>query len=277
MSLLERQSHFEFGENWKAYSRKIDQGRIDFAIEGMTKLFPEGLAGKTFLDIGCGSGLHSLAALMLGAASVTAIDIDENSVETTKRLLAQFTPQASWKANVVSIFDASPQTLGMFDVVYSWGVLHHTGDMWRAIERAGALTRPGGCFAIAIYEATPFDSMWKLEKRLYAHAPRPLQWLLRQVYMAAQLVRVSFRENPVAYVRDYAKLRGMHFSHDAHDWLGGHPYETAQADDLIARVCAQGFTKLRTFPIPRTIGLLGTGCSEFVFVRNEVDLRDGHA
>src|SRR5690348_15855867 len=151
MSLLERQSHFEFGENWKAYSRKIDQGRIDFAIEGMSKLFPEGLAGKTFLDIGCGSGLHSLAAVKLGAASVTLIDIDENSVETTKQLLAQFVPQANWKANVVSIFDASPQTLGTFDVVDSCAVLHHTGDMWRAIERASALVRHGGRIALVIY------------------------------------------------------------------------------------------------------------------------------
>lgn len=170
MSLLERQSHFEFGENWKAYSRKIDQRRIDFAIEGMTKLVPEGLAGKTFLDIGCGSGLHSLAA----------------------------------------------------------------------------------------------------------HARRPLQWLLRRIYMAARLVRVSFRANPVS-LRGYAKLRGMQFSHDAHNWLGGHPYEAAQADALIARIFTQGFTSLRTFPVPRTIGLLGTGCSEFVFERNEVELRDGHA
>lgn len=277
MSLLERQSHFEFGKNWKAYSRKIDQGRIDSAIKDLTKLFPEGLAGKMFLDIGCGSGLHSLAALKLGAVSVTAIDLDEESVETTKAVLTQFAPQANWKADVVSIFDASPQTLGTFDVVYSWGVLHHTGDMWRAIERAGALVEPGGRFAIAIYEATPFDSVWKVEKKLYAHAPRPMQWLLRQFYMAALLARVSLRENPVAYVRNYARLRGMDFSHDAHDWLGGHPYETASAHDLIARVCAQGFTELRSFPIPRTIGLLGTGCSEFVFIRNQSELRDARA
>src|SRR2546430_1561557 len=80
MSLTERETHFEFGENWKKYSRTIDQRRIDSAIEGVKKLFPDRLAEKTFLDIGCGSGLHSLAALSLGAASVTAIDIDENSV-----------------------------------------------------------------------------------------------------------------------------------------------------------------------------------------------------
>src|SRR5690349_10123656 len=187
MSLLERQSHFEFGENWKAYSRKIDQGRIDFAIEGLMKLFPEGLAGKAFLDIGCGSGLHSLAAIRLGAASVKAIDLDENSVDTTRRLLTKFSPNATWSADIVSIFDASPDVLGTFDVVYSWGVLHHTGDMWQAIDRATTLVKPDGYLAIAIYAATPFDSMWTIEKRIYAQAPRVLQWLIRQIYMAAVL------------------------------------------------------------------------------------------
>lgn len=175
MDLIERKAHFEFGENWKSYARKIDQSRIDSAVEGLQKLFPEGLAGKSFLDIGCGSGLHSLAALKLGAASVLAIDLDENSVETTKRLLSEFSPHSNWRAAVVSIFDATPQDLGTFDVVYSWGVLHHTGDMWRAIERASALVRPGGLFAIAIYAATAFDAMWTAEKRFYARAPRPVQ------------------------------------------------------------------------------------------------------
>jgi SAM-dependent methyltransferase len=276
MNLRERNTHFEFGENWQVYSRKIDQGRIDFAMEGLMKLLPDGLRGKSFLDIGCGSGLHSLAALKLGADSVVAIDLDENSVETTRRLLAQFVPQANWKADIVSIFDASPQTLGTFDIVYSWGVLHHTGDMWRAIERAAALVKPGGSFAIAIYAATQFDTVWKIEKRLYAHAPRALQWLARQVYMAALLGRRALLgENPIAYMRNYSKkLRGMNFSNDVHDWLGGYPYETARADDLIARVCAQGFTEVHSFPIPRTRGLLGTGCNEFVFVRNQNELRD---
>ena len=121
MDLTERETHFEFGENWKNYARTIDQKRIDSAVEGVKKLFPDGLAGKDILDVGCGSGLHSLAALLLGAASVTAIDIDENSVSTTQALLTKYAPDSKWTAKVVSIFDASPATLGQFDVVYSWG------------------------------------------------------------------------------------------------------------------------------------------------------------
>lgn len=268
MSLTERETHFEFGENWKNYAKTIDRNRIDSAIEGVRKLFPDGLAGKSFLDIGCGSGLHSLAALSLGATSVTAVDIDENSVNTTQELLTRYAPTLKWTAQVASVFDASPDTLGKFDVVYSWGVLHHTGDMWRAIECAARFVNPGGRFAIAIYSATPSDSMWKAEKKFYSKAPRPVQWIIRQGYMAAFLAaKTILGGNPVSYVRNYSEIRGMNFSHDAHDWLGGYPYETASAAELHDRICNMGFAEERSFRLPVTRGLFGSGCHEFVFRR----------
>jgi len=266
MSLIERETHFEFGENWKNYSKTIDRKRIDSAIEGVRKLLPDSLGGKTFLDVGCGSGLHSLAALSLGAASVTAIDIDENSVGTTQELLTKYAPGQKWTAKVASVFDASPDALGRFDVVYSWGVLHHTGDMWRAIECATRFVNPGGQFVIAIYSATTFDPMWKAEKKLYSQAPRPIQWGIRQVYMTAFLAgKIALGKNPVSYVRNYSHMRGMNFSHDAHDWLGGYPYETASATELHDRICKMGFTEVRSFPLPPSRGLFGAGCHEFVF------------
>jgi 2-polyprenyl-6-hydroxyphenyl methylase/3-demethylubiquinone-9 3-methyltransferase len=266
MSLTERETHFEFGENWKNYSRTVDQKRIDSAIAGVKKLFPDGLAGKTFLDIGCGSGLHSLAALSLGAASVTAVDIDENSVATTQELLAKYAPDAKWIAKTASVFDLSPETSGTFDVVYSWGVLHHTGEMWRAIEMAAALVKSGGQFAIAIYYATRYDQMWKAEKRFYSHAPRSVQWILRQGYTAAFLAtQIWFKKNPIAFIRDYSSTRGMNSSNDVHDWLGGYPYETASAEEMRARISAFGFKEDRSFLLPVSSGLFGSGCHEFVF------------
>ena len=266
MSLTERETHFEFGENWKNYAKTIDQKRIDSAIAGVKKLFPDGLAGKTFLDIGCGSGLHSLAALSLGAAAVMAVDIDENSVSTTRALLTKYAPDRKWAAKVTSVFDASPNALGTFDVVYSWGVLHHTGDMWRAIECATQFVNSGGQLAIAIYSATSSDSMWKAEKKFYSRAPRPVQWSIRQIYMAAFLTaKTLLGGNPISYVRHYSEVRGMNFSHDAHDWLGGYPYETASATEIHDRICKMGFTEKRSFPLPASRGLFGSGCHEFVF------------
>ena len=268
MNLTARSSHFEFGENWREYAKTIDQARIDAAVIGLKKLFPEGLAEARFLDIGCGSGIHSLAALMLGAKSVLSIDIDENSVATTRELLSRFAPGGAWEAREQSVFDASAEKLGgAFDVVYSWGVLHHTGDMWRAIEQASKLVKPNGLFCLAICSATTFDPIWKIEKRIYSSAPRAVQWLLRQIYIAAFLSAQAliYRVNPVRYLRDYKRKRGMNFSHDVHDWLGGYPYETATAEELSGRVRAMGFSEVRSFALPVTRGIFGSGCNEFVF------------
>lgn len=65
--LTEADQHFAFGENWKSFTHIIDEGCIAEAENGMRRLFPNGeLAGARFLDIGCGSGLSSLAAARLG-------------------------------------------------------------------------------------------------------------------------------------------------------------------------------------------------------------------
>ena len=269
MKLTDRETHFEFGANWRDYAKTIDKTRIDSAIVGLKKLFPEGLAGKTFLDIGCGSGLHSLAALLLGATEVVATDIDENSVSTTQELLKKYAVNEKWETKVVSVFDASPDSLGTFDIVYSWGVLHHTGNMWNAIERTTRFVKPGGQLALAIYAKTPFDLPWKIEKRIYSSSPAGVQWVLRQSFIAVSMAAKAVRgKNPMLLFRT-PLARGMNLSHDLHDWLGGYPYETATVEDLNSTISALGFTELRTFRNPQSIGLLGSGCNELVFVKRD--------
>lgn len=270
MPLTDRETHFEFGQNWRDYAKTVDKARIDSAIDGVRKLFPEGLDGKTFLDIGCDSGLHSLAALSLGAASVLAIDIDENSVATTREMLSTYAPDADWRVEIVSVLDANPETLGTFDVVYSWGALHHTGDMWRAIEKAASFVIPSGQFALAIYARTTFDVPWKIEKRIYKSAPAGVQWLLRQTFIGALMAaRLARGKNPMVLFRGPLK-RGMNLSHDVHDWMGGYPYETATADELEIRITALGFSSIRSFPIAGAIGLFGSGCHELVFQKKAI-------
>lgn len=271
MDLTDRKTHFEFGENWRRYSTTIDQRRINSAIEGVRKLFPQGLSEKTFFDIGCGSGLHSLAALSLGARSVTAVDIDENSVAAARELLTKYAEKSDWTVRVQSIFDTSPGATSEFDVVYSWGVLHHTGAMWPAIEAAARHIKPGGQFALAIYATTSLDPFWKLEKRVYSRSPAVVQWALKGIYMGAVLSACIVRgRNPIAYIANYPKVRGMNFTHDVHDWLGGYPYESATAEELTDRIEKLGFVKVRSFPIPASIGIFGSTCHEFVFERLRV-------
>jgi 2-polyprenyl-6-hydroxyphenyl methylase/3-demethylubiquinone-9 3-methyltransferase len=263
MTLTDRNTHFEFGQNWRDYSKTVDQAKINSAVDGLRKLFPDGLSGKTFLDIGCGSGLHSLAALSLGAASVVAADIDENSVSTTRELFSKYVPAANWHTHIVSVFDATPERFGTF---VSWGVLHHTGDMWRAIERAATFAKPGGQFALAIYAKTPMDAFWKAEKKFYKSAPTPVQWALRQSFIGLHiLANLARGKNPAEIFR--TPKRGMNRSNDLHDWMGGYPYETASTEELRERICAFGFSEERSFPIPPFLGLFGSGCHELVFRR----------
>jgi SAM-dependent methyltransferase len=263
--LTDRESHFGFGDNWRDYARTVDVGKIEAARVGMQKLLPDEISGKTFLDIGSGSGIHSLAALSLGAKHVSTIDIDAASVATTRQMLREH-PKDSWAADVRSVFDLSPEET--FEVVYSWGVLHHTGDLWRAVESAASVVKPGGLFCISIYCSTRFDNFWIAEKRFYSRSPRPVQWLIGLAYKAAFLAsQVWFGKNPIALIREYSGDRGMNFSHDVHDWLGGYPYEPASPDEIRKKLASLGFEEVRAFLLPTSSGLFGSGCNEFVFRR----------
>lgn len=262
-------SHFAFGENWQNYSQLIDEKRIEVAIKDLSRLLPkEELAGRTFLDIGCGSGLHSLAALRLGAASVTSTDIDPKSVETTRQVIERFNSgkQAAIKQN--SVFDLSTREMGTFDIVYSWGVLHHTGDMYGAIRKAASLVAPKGVLVLALYRETKMCQFWKVEKRFYTKAPAFIKFTINIVFSLALLLDQLRRgNNPIRYIRNYSSNRGMSFYHDIKDWLGGYPYESISRTEMHALAESLGFSVRREFVAPSGLGLFGSGCDEFVLNR----------
>lgn len=268
-------SHYGFGENWADYSKHIDEAKIAMAEEGLWKLLPSStLEGKTFLDIGCGSGLHTLSALRSGIKGAACIDIDPHSVATTEAVLKRFWPGDNYVAfehNILSDTTDRRLPVGGFDIVYSWGVLHHTGDMWAAVEKAAHYVAPGGKFVIALYKKSPLCNFWRAEKKLYTNVPA-LRPVLNAAYMALYCgIKVALGQNPVRYIRDYEEERGMRFITDVKDWLGGYPYESATADEVQAQVEAMGFTLERSYNIeaPKGGGILGSGCGEYVFKRND--------
>jgi hypothetical protein len=171
------------------------------------------------------------------------------------------------QAEIMSVFDLDAERQGAFDIVYSWGVLHHTGSMWEAVSKAASMVAPDGLLAIALYRKTRMDPFWKLEKRLYAHAPQTIQRLVRAGYIAVfrlamLLTGSSFRE----HVSNYRSSRGMNFYHDIHDWLGGYPYETALASEVEARLVGLGSKADRVFADPKMRkGIFGSGNDEYVY------------
>ena len=263
------ETHFEFGKNWSSYSELIGQPQIDEAKRGLLKLLTvDELRGKSFLDIGCGSGLHALAAAQLGVSCIQAFDIDPDSVATTKAVLTRHVVSVPWQAEQVSVFDLDPQRHGSFNIVYSWGVLHHTGDMNAAIEKAASLVAPGGMLVLALYRRTRSDWFWVPEKRWYTNTSPSKQKLARSAYIT--LMRLLYRlrgRDFSAYVANYKSSRGMDFDHDVHDWLGGYPYESILASELGPRLDALGFTAVRVMASGMTLGLLGSGCDEYVYRR----------
>lgn len=272
--LTAAESHFAFGDNWASYAERIDEPEIDEAVRGLSRLLGgERLDGKRVLDIGSGSGLHALAALRLGAREVVAVDLDADSVATSRAVLDRHAPQGGWRVERLSVFDLAAAGLGDFDVVYSWGVLHHTGAMTRAIECAARAVGPGGLFVFALYRRVWMDGFWRLEKRWYANASPVAQRRARAAFVALFAVglRVTGR-NLAEYRRDYGRNRGMDFEHDVHDWLGGWPYESISAGEVDALLAGLGCIPVRRFVrhgklFGRDPGVFATGCDEYVFRR----------
>jgi 2-polyprenyl-6-hydroxyphenyl methylase/3-demethylubiquinone-9 3-methyltransferase len=242
---------FGFGDNWTRFLVALDEQRIAAAEASLREMLRlENLAGMRFLDIGSGSGLFSLAARRL-QAQVTSFDFDPQSVACTRELKRRYFPEdPDWTVGQGSALDAQFLSgLGKFDVVYSWGVLHHTGSMWLGFENAIARVAPGGRLFIAIYNDQGARShLWWIIKAFYNRLPRllrtPFVKLLMGTIFLATLVRATLRGRPMEAIRpalDDARERGMSAKYDAVDWVGGFPFEFATFELLTAYFRARGF------------------------------------
>jgi 2-polyprenyl-6-hydroxyphenyl methylase/3-demethylubiquinone-9 3-methyltransferase len=257
---------FEFGKNWASFAATLDEAKIREAESRLASMLgPGSLKGVSFLDIGCGSGLHSLAALRMGAARVWAIDLDPNSVGTALAVLARWWPQQNYRVERKSVFELESELPEQFDIVYSWGVLHHTGEMVRAIRAACRAVKPGGKLAVALYGKTRYCGIWTRIKRWYVQATpeqkkRAEDWYVRLfgVYLLLRGQRLS------RHIANYRRKRGMDFYHDVRDWIGGYPYESIRPRELHAIVKPLGF-ELEKQTVKRRSGLFGSGNDEYVF------------
>ena len=261
---------FRFGKNWAKFLSVLDDNRIAIAEDSLkTWLGVSDLKGRRFLDIGCGSGLFSLCARRLGA-TVRSFDFDPDSVGCAMELRRRYFPNDSnWEIHQGSVLDPElMESLGQWDIVYSWGVLHHTGRMWEALENAGKRVQDNGTLFIAIYNDQGGASRrWTRVKSAYCASPKFLKWVILFFYMirlwGPVLLVGLLKGRPFDFWTKYRSARGMSPWHDLVDWVGGYPFEVAKPEEIFNFFRDRGFRLLQL----KTCGG-GLGCNEFVFRRD---------
>jgi 2-polyprenyl-6-hydroxyphenyl methylase/3-demethylubiquinone-9 3-methyltransferase len=263
---VKRGERFEFGANWTRFLKDLDETRIASAESSLCHMLGTGsLQGKTFVDIGCGSGLFSLAARRLGA-TVHSFDYDPKSVNCTAELRRRYFPDDShWTVETGSALDSAYLgALGKFDVVYSWGVLHHTGDMASALANAAGMVAHGGKLFIAIYnDQGDWSRRWRWIKKQYNHSSRAGRFIIVSLIVAhfwwKPMLTDLLSGHPGKTWRQYRQPRGMSPVRDAVDWAGGYPFEVATPELIFDFYRARGFSmvKLKTCQ--------NLGCNQFVF------------
>ncbi len=260
---------FDFGKNWRNFLISLTNEQIAKAESSLSDLIGVGtIKNKTFLDIGCGSGLFSYVAYRMNAKKIFSFDYDFDSVECCKTLHRQAQEPPHWEIKQGSILDNDfVNLLGTFDIVYAWGVLHHTGKMWDAIRNAGKLVAPNGLFCVAIYNKVTHNQksvFWLKIKKLYNQSPKVIQKIMEWGYTIISFLKYfrSFK-NPWKEIKEYEE-RGMNWKTDMYDWMGGYPYEFATVEEIFNFI-RLNFPNFILVNIKTANGSLGN--NQFVFKR----------
>jgi SAM-dependent methyltransferase len=264
---------YAFGKNWAEFIEKnFSQSVVDDSREHLAQFIRmDSLKGLTFVDIGCGSGLHSLAAYQMDADRIFSFDYDFDSVGTTKKIHEYAGSPSNWIVEQGSVLDKSyMEKLPKSDIIYSWGVLHHTGDMWTAVRNAAIPMKPGGLFYIALYSSDiyvdPPPEYWLKIKRQYNRVGWfGKRWMELEYVTRFQIIpELRAGRNPFEVMRSY-RARGMAYWTDVRDWLGGYPMDFASLRET--QDFCNGELGLDLVNV-----ITGQGCTEYLFCRPKLNM-----
>ena len=271
---ISKNERFQFGKNWMGFLSVLNDERVSEAEKSIKNMLGlKDLKGRTFLDVGSGSGLFSLAAVRLGADRVHSFDYDPLSVACAYELKKRYYPNADqWIIEQGSALDVEYLAgLGSWDVVYSWGVLHHTGNMLTALGNVIPLVNNDGKLYIAIYNKQRLlTSFWAWVKRSYSRGNFGIKLILASIFITYSIFRgfiadLILRRNPLRRYLEQYTPRGMSVFYDWIDWIGGYPFEAAKPEEVFE------FYKNQGFILEKLVTCYGSsGINEFVFKKTSL-------
>jgi 2-polyprenyl-6-hydroxyphenyl methylase/3-demethylubiquinone-9 3-methyltransferase len=207
--------------HWTEYPLEI-QG----VLEHLNDLWPEGVKGKNVLDGGSGSGMVSVGFALLGA-NVTGVDITPQCVENGKRNAERFGVQCRFFCKDLTDLDLGNER---FDIVYSWGVIHHSEDARKSFSNLAKHLKPGGEMVLAVYLKTYLSGFWNFSRVFYQKAPKWFQSIFRESG-SCFLNGVDFIKKLI-FGKSRYMLRGTNNKELINDWFGV-PHRTFHSYDEV--------------------------------------------
>ncbi len=198
-----------YKDHWTKYPLEI-QGVLDHLLE----IFPEGVGGRRVLDAGSGSGMVSVAFALLGA-DVTGVDITDQCVQNGYKNANRFNVDCRFlKRNLISL-DLEDEK---FDIIYSWGVLHHTEDAKASFRSLAKHLKSNGDMIIAVYLKTGISRFWNFSRIFYQKAPEKF----KSIFLEGGSRILDFVDifNRLLLKKQRYMMRGTDNYEIINDWFG---------------------------------------------------------